>query len=276
MSLFYEKHCQHACTLVEEYYRPLIGDQALLVTGETLKTLLLEKSSRPHWRRIMLDIVEGCTSEVNIQYAIEKVNKCFNEHHEEKYGILIILEKDEWENNQNIVPLGYLVAYETMVFKKRVHVLSLVCSTRAKMSLKEKKQSTLGKGFGSYLVSVYLLIAKLMHVPAVVLEVLPSGKNESGNWYGTGSPLNCPLRNWYLSFGFVEDPSIALGKKHEPMVRGLIKNHDCINQFSFTNSFYRTMVIDLKKQNHEHLHLETLVLAVTRQSPFIHSSSPFV
>ena len=273
--IFDDTVIEKACFLVEDYFRPLIGEQTLLVHGNQLFKMVEENDPRPHWRRVVLDIVDECTANINYLYAVHNMAESFT--NPQNHGMLVLLEKDIWENEKKIQPLGYLICHETEIYEKKVQVLSLICSKRACIESPQMKNQILEKrkGFGNYLMAVYLIAVKLMKIyDGVVLEVLPLYDVES-NHYGSGTPLNYHLRQWYLSLGFVEDPSIALGKDHEPMVRGIIKNHAEVNLFNFGKSFNRTLVFNIRKQNHIPLKLKPLILAVTKQQPFTFSDSPF-
>lgn len=238
MSVLCEQSFSRACEILDSYYRPLIGEHVQAITGDTLKMLLLEMSSRPNWRRTMLDIVEGCTSQISEQYAIEAVHGCLDGND----GCIVLIDPSIWQSQKEIFPLGYLVVRNDKHIKKR-QVVTLVCSRRA-----VKGQHMTGRAFGSYLLSLYLITAKLSRVCEVVLEVAPndSTTNEPRKPYGHNCPLSSPLKKWYEQFGFLEDPSIALGKRHGPMKRGKIYELPETNCLTESDYFYRTMICNLQ------------------------------
>lgn len=236
MSLLCEQSVQIAAEIVEPFYRHLIGEHVCAISGEKLKSILSEMSSRPNWRRTMIDIVEGCTSGINSDYAMEVVHGCL----EGNDGCIVLIDKNYLESKGEIFPLGYIVVRKDKSIKKR-QVISLVCSRRA-----VKGETITGRAFGSYLMSLYMVAAKLNRVSEIVLEVAPRDAIDPKKPYGHNCPLSSPLRKWYEQFGFIEDPSIALGKDHAPMKRGKIYELPETNLLTRSDYYYRTMICSLQ------------------------------
>lgn len=274
MSLINENILSRSVSLLEDQWRSIIGSSSKAVSGDMLKQMFYEQSSRPNWRRSMLEIVESCSSPAKIcdVYAKNVVKKCLGKD-DDSCGWIVLVDNEAWMSRKQISALGFIVIdkknlHETHTYKRpcsNVHMVSLVCSRRAIV----KKSQVEGKGFGGYLLALSILCAKLMHAQAVVLEVAPS-KSRYGAPYGDGCILSSPLRQWYLSMGFIEDPSLALGPEHDPLYRGTIKRLPEENLLTKSPHFLRTMVFNLD------VDIDSLVNVVSRRAPHPNLTFPFL
>ena len=231
---------EQAITELEPQFRHLIGENAKVVTGTDIMSMLNSESNRPNWRRIMLEIFQSCCDpeHINEVYVFKKIKKALLN---EEGGFLVLIDHQEWQDKHEIIPLSFIIIENIdlsyLVSEDKGECISLICSRRAvSKETMEKK----GRGFGYYLMSVYL---KATLAKTIVLEVINDSKIKEGQPYGHGTPKNSKLLNWYLSFGFYEDPKFAIGDDPPPMYRNKIYQVPEINKFNGTSYFLRTLVL---------------------------------
>ena len=246
---------------LESYFTPLIGPNLSVVTGTELENMIKETSTRPNWRRVILDLVETCTTSVDYDYAYNHIMpQIAPDRDEGKLGLLILMDKDEWNRSKDMSRCSYAyLAYERMNMdhpcieaaprkircnQDIIYYLSVVCSRRAAAA--DDVLLAGRKALGSYLIAIFILASFLRGVSCITLEVQSTSYPAKNSPYGSCSPLRQPLRLWYERLGFVEEPRLALGAQLGTRMRGNRYKPTTENSLvSGNNLFLRTMSLNL-------------------------------